>query len=58
MTEGKNNFPLLSLPPLPSSFLPLSFFLQNVHIRNAYPVDVCQTISVFISRFVAPLHVR
>lgn len=42
--------------------LPLSFFTEsrNVHTRSVYPypVDVCQTVSVFISRLIAPLHVR
>lgn len=49
--------PLPLVPPFPLSFFTES---RNVHTRSAYPypVDVCQTVSVFISRLIAPLHVR
>lgn len=51
-----------AISPLPS-FLFFRYLLlrsRNVHTRSAYPypVDVCQTVSVFISWFIAPLHVR
>lgn len=52
----------ISPSPLSSPFLPLSFFTEsrNVHTGSVYlyPVDVCQTVSVFISRLIASLHVR
>lgn len=50
-----------AISPSPVPPFPLSFFTEsrNAHIRSAYPypVDVCQTFSVFISRLIAPLHV-